>query len=145
MKPCKINLIAVIVGTLMGLMAMAGNGYAQPGCKQVCVQETTKCVKQGNSCVQYGNTCAQYRNNCVAYNRYGACTRHQQVCAQYRQTCTRYQQGCLQQQKVCSQYQNVCPSQPTPRTGKAFEQLKEIGGGKDSTFDGGPGSTLNRR
>jgi hypothetical protein len=131
---------------LLVSFALTGLGLAQQGCKQVCVDEAVKCLQTGTKCTAYGNQCVQYRNNCTSYNRYGACTRYQQVCSQYKQVCQRQEQACLRQQKVCKKYDTVCPSaKPAGKPGKAFEQLKEIEQGKDSTFDGGPGSTLNRR
>ncbi len=146
MRFSKIQSGVLLVTLLLSLAATTGNGHAQQNCKQVCVHETVKCVKYGNGCVQYQYQCASYRDVCTARDRSGGCIRHQQVCAQYKQACTRYQQVCLQQQKVCSNYQTVCsPSNQAGAPGKAFQQLQGIGKGRDSIFDGGPGSTLNRR
>lgn len=146
MRFFKIHSGVFLAAFLLSLAVAAGSGYAQQNCRQVCDHETVKCVRYGKGCVQYQYQCAGYRDVCTGRDRSGGCLRHQQVCAQYKQACTRYQQVCVQQQKVCTHYQTVCsPSKPAGPPGNAFRQLKEIGKGKDSTFDGGPGSTLNRR
>ncbi len=134
-----------LVAVIVSFALMAGEGFSQQGCRQVCVKEAVKCIKYGSGCAQYQNQCSYYQNRCVSHNRYGGCSRYQQVCARYRQVCTRTQQTCLQKQNVCSQYQTVCQKQPAATPGKAFQQLQEIEKGRDSLFDGGPGSTLNRR
>ncbi len=136
----------LFIPVTVSFVLMSGDGFCQQqGCKQVCVKEAVKCVKYGQGCAQYQYQCSSYQNNCVSYNRYGGCTRYQKVCAQYKHVCTQTQQVCVQQQPVCSQYQTVCSNQPAATQGKAFQQLQEIDKGRDSLFDGGPGSTLNRR
>jgi len=146
MRLIYVRLWVLFISVIVFFALMAGEGFSQQqGCKQVCVKEAVQCLKYGTGCAQYQNQCTSYRNNCISYNRYGGCSRYQQVCAQYKQVCTQTQQICLQQQKVCNQYQTVCPNQPVATPGKAFQQLQEIEKGRDSLFDGGPGSTLNRR
>ncbi len=139
-------LVTFSMGILFILLAMAGNGFAQGGCKQVCVKEGKKCAQYGQRCVDYKNQCVRSQNQCIQYSG-GRCLQYQQVCTQYRQVCARYQQACVREQTYCLQHRIVCPQQ-TPYAGKqgrAYQQLQEIEGGKDSLFDGGPGSTLNRR
>jgi hypothetical protein len=135
----------VLTVILCILFVTAGSSFADGGCKQVCVKEGKKCVQYGQKCTHYNNQCARYQNQCIRYSR-GSCTQYQQVCTQYKQVCTHYQQACVQEQTYCLQQQTVCPQQNhAVNKGKAYQQLEEIAGGKDSMFDGGPGSTLNRR
>jgi hypothetical protein len=106
------------LGVFILLLTLSGTVFAQSGCKQQCVRETTKCV-------QYDTQCAQYQNRCARYDTKGRCLQQQQVCVQKKQVC-------VQQQRVCAQYQTVCPQ---GNSGSAFQQLQKIERGQGN-FDG---------
>ncbi len=124
-------------------------------CYKKCVSERSVCKKYVNQCVQQGLKCIRTETVCTSRDRRtGRCLSTTQRCAQYNQVCTQYKQVCVQYDKTCAQYKTVCPDpkpkplaqQKIPPSGsKALDQLKAIEKGNDSIFDGGPGSTLNRR
>jgi len=141
---------------LLAILAIAIPASAAD-CYKKCVSEKSVCLKYVNQCVQQGLKCIRNETICTSRDRRtGQCLSTQQRCAQYNQVCTQYKQVCVQYDKTCAQYQTVCPdSKPQPQPlgqqrtqpsgGKALDQLKAIEKGNDSIFDGGPGSTLNRR
>ena len=139
---------------LLAVLAIAIPASAAD-CYKKCVSEKSVCLKYVNQCVQQGLKCIRNETICTSRDRRtGQCLSTQQRCAQYNQVCTQYKQVCVQYDKTCAQYQTVCPDpkpQPLaqqrtqPSGGKALDQLKAIEKGNDSIFDGGPGSTLNRR
>ena len=118
MKVFHLHFILFTLGILVMMLTLTGTAFAQSGCKQQCVRETTKCV-------QYGKQCTQTQNVCARYDTKGRCLQQQQVCRQY-------QQVCVQQQRVCAQYQTVCPQ---GNSGSAFQQLQKIERGQGN-FDG---------
>jgi hypothetical protein len=139
---------------VLAVLAIAIPTFAAD-CYKKCVSEKSVCKQYVKQCVQQGLKCIRTETICTSRDRRtGQCLSTQQRCAQYQQVCTQYKDVCVQYDKTCTQYQTVCPDakpQPmgqqrtAPSGGKALDQLKAIDQGKDSIFDGGPGSTLNRR
>ena len=145
------SVVVVLAVVAIAIPASAGDCYKK------CVSEKSVCLKYVNQCVQQGLKCIRTETVCTSRDsKTTRCLSTQQRCAQYNTVCTQYKQVCVQYDKTCAQYQTVCPdSKPQPQPlgqqktqpsgGKALDQLKAIEKGNDSIFDGGPGSTLNRR
>lgn len=141
---------------VLAALAIAIPSFAAD-CYQKCVSERSVCKKSVNQCVQQNLKCIRTQSFCTSKDyRTGRCLNYQQKCAQYERVCSQYRQVCVQYEKTCAKYEKVCQDsqqkpqpmpqqQVEPRGSKALDQLKDIERGNDWRFDGGPGSTLNRR